>query len=973
MSILKRVLALTLCVAMLFSVTVFADTAVTLTDINPNTTVGNAVTELVSLGIINGYPEDNTYRPDNTITRGEFAKVIITFLGIADAAFDNVKSGFADVDSINHWAKKYIKLAADKKIVNGYTDGTFRADDPVKYVEAVKMIVCALNYGTMIDQQQKDPNAPWYQPYMALAAEKGILDGATSGGQDAPASRGTVAVLIYNSLEVPVATVSPSGTTTINKDNTALSTLLKKEEVEGVVKSVYQTGLTTGATGLKENQIIIETDKGEKCYTIEENEDAMELLGKKITAYASEGEYDEPTLSKISTLKGNVITTVQAADIIASDGASLEYYNNNRPSTIKFDSNMAVVYNGKYVSSFTGEDFKAIKSGNIQFICNDNDSRPEVAVVTSYEVFAVSSLDTASTPVTVYSMYGAKSFQIPESGDISYIYSLTKDGQAIAPTAANIKKWTIISVAKSKESSEGIAVWKGIVTSNSVTGSVQEVDNKGIITIKDKEYKLAYNFDEYTGTKPELAVTDTVTVYLDHEGKIAAAEASAADTNSYLGYLVSAGTEGATSKVAKLSFFGITGVTGERLLTCASSVRIDGTLCTTADKITDALLASSSAANATKDDIDITMSEYAQLFKYTLNSKGEINSIDTVVANTSVTKDDLDQTIKYPNPENVWENTDYNHTLYYYATGKFKDNTGSQVLAVDSSTKVILINDSVYDFDNFAIKSYSSVFTVGGYYRVEAYNAGSNNAYKAKYLVVYGGNVGSSTYTDKTPFVLANKISTVMNTENNGMQDKVVGINIKTGEGDTALSATEKMFTGVLNTGDIYWYIENNDEQAKDFRWLLKVEEGKIKLYNPKKNDSVDLLAKAETTEAASKRSFMVDDVDRSTTTSYNYFYFGTVLTKTDNNEIIVTNTTKNDTEGIDKGAWESFTIPSSAKIYVYDFSATSEEDFVKETTTIDSIKTYDELEFESADVNKATQVLIYSSQGIIKSVFIFK
>ncbi len=973
MSIFKRVLALTLCVAMLFSVTVFADTAVNLTDINPNTTVGNAVTELVSLGIINGYPEDNTYRPDNTITRGEFAKVIITFLGIADVAFDNVNSGFADVDSINHWAKKYIKLAADKKIVNGYTDGTFRADDPVKYVEAVKMIVCALNYGTMIDQQQKDPNAPWYQPYMALAASKGILDGAASGGQDAPASRGTVAVLIYNSLEVPVATVSPSGTTTVNKDNTALNTLLKKEEVEGVVKSVYQTGITTGATGLKENQVIIETSKGEKCYTIEDTQDAMEILGKKITAYASEGDYDEPTLSKISAVKGNTIVTVKAEDIISSDGASLEYYNNNRASELKFDPKMAVIFNGKYVSDFTGEDFEAIKSGNIQFICNDNDSRPEVAMVTSYEVYAVSSIDLASTPATVYGMYGAQSFKIPERGDISYIFSLTMDGQEIEPSAAHIKKWTILSVARSKDSSEGISVWKGIVTNEAVTGSVQEVDNKGIITIKDNQYKLAYNFDSYAGTKPELAVTDTVKVYLDHEGKIAAAEASSSDTNTYLGYLVSAGTEGATSKVAKLSFFGITGTTGERLLTCASSVRVDGTLCTTADKVTAALLASAAAANATKEDIDITMSEYAQLFRYTLNSKGEVNSIDTVVANTSIAKDDLDQTIKYPNPENKWDNADYNYTLHYYASGKFKDSKGSQVLAVDSSTKVILINDSVYDFDNFAIKSFNSVFTVGGYYRVEAYNAGSDNAYKAKYLVVYGGNVGSSTYTDKTPFVLANKISTILNEEENKMQDKVVGTNIKSGETDTAVSVTEKMFTGVLNAGDVYWYITNNDDEAKDFRWLIKVNNGKIELYNPEKNDGVDLLAAAATTEAASKRSFMIDDVGRTTTSSYNYFYYGTVLTKTDNNEIIVTNTTKNDTKGIDKGAWESFTIPSSAKIYVYDFSATLEEDFVKETTTIDSIKTYDELELESEDVNKATQVLIYSSQGSIKSVFIFK
>ena len=102
---------------------------VKLSDIDENTTAGQAVTELVKLGIINGY-EDGTFRPDNTITRGEIAKIIITFMNLQGAAYDTVPSGFPDVDSVNHWAKKYIKLAADQKIVNGYPDGTFLPDAP---------------------------------------------------------------------------------------------------------------------------------------------------------------------------------------------------------------------------------------------------------------------------------------------------------------------------------------------------------------------------------------------------------------------------------------------------------------------------------------------------------------------------------------------------------------------------------------------------------------------------------------------------------------------------------------------------------------------------------------------------------------------------------------------------------------------------------------------------------------------------
>ncbi len=151
----KKFLSVLLAAALLFTMVTAVSAAegdtVTLTDINPDTAVGKAVNKLVSVGIINGY-EDGTYRPDNTITRAEFAKVIATFLGLGEFA-SGAPSGFADVDSTNHWAQKYIKLAVDKGIVLGYEDGTFRPDNPVKNSEAIKMVVCALGYGNVAVQR----------------------------------------------------------------------------------------------------------------------------------------------------------------------------------------------------------------------------------------------------------------------------------------------------------------------------------------------------------------------------------------------------------------------------------------------------------------------------------------------------------------------------------------------------------------------------------------------------------------------------------------------------------------------------------------------------------------------------------------------------------------------------------------------------------------------------------------------------
>jgi len=117
MKLRKRFLAALVAVAMLVTMVPFgavfanetADTTaamVELKDIDANTTVGKAVGELVKLGIINGYP-DGTFRADNTISRGEIAKIIITFLGQESVAFDTIPSGFADVDEANHCEEVY--------------------------------------------------------------------------------------------------------------------------------------------------------------------------------------------------------------------------------------------------------------------------------------------------------------------------------------------------------------------------------------------------------------------------------------------------------------------------------------------------------------------------------------------------------------------------------------------------------------------------------------------------------------------------------------------------------------------------------------------------------------------------------------------------------------------------------------------------------------------------------------------------
>ena len=193
MKVTAKIMSVMLIICMLISFCVFAEEDnKALSDIDPNTLVGKAVNELISLKIIDGYT-DGTFKPDNTITRAEMAKLIVAFLRLDDIGLSSAETGFSDVDETNHWSSPYVNVAVAKGIIVGYGDGTFRPDNPVKYCEAVKMVVCALGLGVTA-QNRVQEGTPWYSGYITVAYEKGILNGAATNNPEDPASRGTVAL-----------------------------------------------------------------------------------------------------------------------------------------------------------------------------------------------------------------------------------------------------------------------------------------------------------------------------------------------------------------------------------------------------------------------------------------------------------------------------------------------------------------------------------------------------------------------------------------------------------------------------------------------------------------------------------------------------------------------------------------------------------------------------------------------------------
>lgn len=204
---MKKSLALVLALIMVLSSFSFVSAAPDFADVK-GTKYEDAVARLELLNVLKGYP-DGSFKPENTITRAEFAAVAVRAKGLAAVAeaAKGLPSGFSDVPA-GHWAAGYVGVAGSTGIVNGIGGGLFAPNAPVKYEEAVTMLVRALGYEVSAQTKGGYPFG-----YLIVAQEIGLLDGVM-GTMGAPAPRGMVAMLTDNALEIPMMIQVGFGTQT---------------------------------------------------------------------------------------------------------------------------------------------------------------------------------------------------------------------------------------------------------------------------------------------------------------------------------------------------------------------------------------------------------------------------------------------------------------------------------------------------------------------------------------------------------------------------------------------------------------------------------------------------------------------------------------------------------------------------------------------------------------------------------------
>lgn len=499
---MKKVLSIVLTIAMVISLmpsVVFAAESATYTDIK-GLKCEAAVEELSELGIVNGY-EDGTYRPDNTVTRAEMAKLTVAALGL-DPTSGETK--FTDMDQAK-WAIPYVGYAESLGIVNGYGGGLFGPNDKVTYDQAITMIVRMLGY----TDDSQELQGTWPANYVQKANELGILKDVNKTGSD-PAPRGDIAIMLANSLDLAMVYVDKDGKTTYKtgkdyaqgmeeeKYVTVRGTLTKKAytgyitvdgaDVDDAAKNIREyLGAAGKVVANEDGEIISVSDIKTQFMTGDFNEDATTFTSEDV-------DYKVPATTPFKALN---FSTGKARDL--GENESIPYFVNGEEDVNGFD--LPNAEGVTIAATVSGKKITGIYSAQKWNISENGDKMVEDADLAQIEKnhtllnynFVENDDDAIDTDAFI--LAGVDSLDKIAADNVVYVYNNSK------------------GIAKIEVGTETVS---GKVTKSNVEG------DDAYAVIDGTQYSFAAKAD--AATKSAATAGNEVDVYLDYNGDIYKAE-----------------------------------------------------------------------------------------------------------------------------------------------------------------------------------------------------------------------------------------------------------------------------------------------------------------------------------------------------------------------------------------------------------------------------------------------------------------
>ncbi|MCM3001317.1 Ig-like domain-containing protein [Paenibacillus cellulositrophicus] len=158
-----------------------------------------SIKQAASTGIVTGYP-DGTFKPGKTVTRAEFAVMLVNTLAIKKPGAELT---FIDSASIGAWAQNAVAQVVQLGMMKGYENGTFRPNAEITRAEIAVTITNAvgqISKGTPEAGFADDSEIPdWAKGSAEFLKQTGIMlgkDGNRFAPQDAATRAEAVTVLL---------------------------------------------------------------------------------------------------------------------------------------------------------------------------------------------------------------------------------------------------------------------------------------------------------------------------------------------------------------------------------------------------------------------------------------------------------------------------------------------------------------------------------------------------------------------------------------------------------------------------------------------------------------------------------------------------------------------------------------------------------------------------------------------------------
>jgi len=410
--------------------------------------------------------------PSDFITRGQLAYISDVMSGMR-IKYDKIS--YPDV-TLDYKYASSIEAAAQMKFMDGYIDGTFKADEKITLDQAFKAMVVLTGYSFMAEKENGDYSSIAYSLGMGAGIKSNVKDNVTFE---------QMATIIMNTFDTEIVGVGYSDGKLAGavSEETLLDSVFNIYQERGTIDDTYVSSLNSAVEQSPENSFSV---NGEfyNCGSY----DIELLLGYQVEFFYKYNKEDESNtlLYLFDENELNEIIGISTEDYYGISDRKLKYYQKGQLKTFEIKSTCDIILNGKLQDVYDESIFD-ITNGEIYIVTN-NKNRKTFVSIKSISEFVVGFVGQSQITTKI----GGKTIEINDSHDFNQ--NLIRDGKStdITKVAENnvLEIYTDGLLSDGNVDLTDAKFLAGTVTAGKITGTIVAI-NDDYIRIDAQAYEIS--------------------------------------------------------------------------------------------------------------------------------------------------------------------------------------------------------------------------------------------------------------------------------------------------------------------------------------------------------------------------------------------------------------------------------------------------------------------------------------------------